>query len=194
MLLSHSCLASLRTPWSPITVWKPIPVWYPIPVWNTTSNWNLIPSGTPSPVWYPTQWPTLPSCPHPYLALAVPSGPNCPYHQSGSCPCHPHPSPPPPAKAIWPSCPTMTTPSGPPAPPHQIYLLKVPSTQQGKLSFSWFSNVCFNLNSHWFNLTSHAPCENNISHLMWKNSQNNREAALFPSIRYLYESPVRIAW
>ena len=33
------------------------------------------------------------------------------------------------------------------------------------------------------------PCENNIFHLTWKNSQKNHEATPFPSVRYLYESP-----
>ena len=51
--------------------------------------------------------------------------------------------------------------------------------------------VHFNLTSCGFNLTWLAPLHAKIIYLIscWKKSQNNCEAILFPSIRYLYESP-----
>ena len=50
-----------------------------------------------------------------------------------------------------------------------------PSVSEVHFNFTWLE----------FNLTSLLPpLKNNIFHLAWKNSQNNREATLFPSIRY----------
>ena len=34
------------------------------------------------------------------------------------------------------------------------------------------------------------PCENNIFHVMWKNSQKKHEATPIPPIGYLYEPPI----
>ena len=128
-------------------------------------------------------------------------------------PCHPPPALPLPATAIWPSCPltsppspavwhswpqlpcpiwlpaivspapTTTIPSGPLAPTPPNIITKGPLHPKRKFEFfqvSKFADVHFNLTLCGFNLISR---ENNIFHLVWKNSQNSREATPFPSIR-----------
>ena len=60
-------------------------------------------------------------------------------------------------------CSCLATPRFPPPP-------NLAGTQY--LPAMFISNV-------WFNLTSHAPHENNIFHLVWKNSQNSLEATPF---------------
>ena len=179
---------------------------------TTSSNCHLALMHPPIPLSWPSG-PPCPTVPAPSDSLSSASCPTTPaiwpsYPITPSI-CHlallPLPSPPSPA--IWHSWPQLPVPSGSlpllllptlpptqsgrPAPTPPNIITEGPLHPKRKFEFfrvSKFSDVCFNLTSHEINLIS---SENNIFHLTWKNSQNSREATLFPSIRYLYKSPMK---
>ena len=98
--------------------------------------------------------------------------------------------PPGPPAPIWPPCGPL---SGPPV-SQSGPVSATPSGWDGGTTHPQLgcSFQCL-FQSHLVWVQSHLacspPCENNIFHLSWKNSQNSHEATPFTSIRYLYESP-----
>ena len=187
------CLKPHPMSGTPSLVWNPIPmsgipslVWNPIPMCRTPSlAWNPIPSPPPHPS-------TPKQCPHPIILPPphhlVPSA----LHLVLVGPVWPLTGPYPPDLA--PGCPLSGTPipcHPPPAPTLTLsnIITKGPLHLKRKFGFFEFSYVYFNLTSRGFSLTS----RNNIFHLAWNNSQNSCAATPFPSIRYLYESPIMIS-
>ena len=177
------CLEPDPHVWNPILVWNPIPhVWNHIPclvphphIWNPIPDWNPIPWLEPHPTPVPPTPPPVSPSHHLAQSALPPFGPCCPC-LAPNCPLPTWFGPRLPSPAGTP------TPCYPPparTPPYQISSPKVPSTWEGNLGFSKFSDVCFDLTSRGFSLTS----RNNIFHDMSKNSQNSHAATPFPSIR-----------
>ena len=161
---------------TPSLVWNPIPMCgIPPHVWNPPLVWNPITCLISHP-----QWPhstILPPVPLP------PSGPCCPC-LAPNCPLPawsgPRLSP------IWNSYPLP--PSSYPHPIKYHHQSSPPPKKEiwGFLSFPSFP-MFISISSR-INLTSRI----NIFHFASKNSQNSHAVTLFPSIRYLYESPTNL--
>ena len=140
----------------------------------------LLPSGTTPAL----MWALLPSDPAPPGPYPLP-GPapiwQQPYPLSVSCSCVVLPSVPHLASAyIWPhpwppqsGCPSVCL-----CPPPNLASIGVP------LQCSFLMFISISLYVGWSHLTYSPPHQNNVFHLMWKNSQNSCEATPFPSIKY----------
>ena len=189
------CLEPHPHVWNPISCPElypmsgtPSPCLEPHPQSGTASLvWNPIPTQCPHPTPIPSA-PTLPSYPHPAILLPLPLPPSGP-----CCPC------------LAPNCPIpiwsgpRLSPSGTPiichpppaASPHPIkyHHQRSPPPQKEIWVFPSFPSFPM--------FVSISPCMGSIlSHIIisftshGKNSQNSRAATPFPSIRYLYESPI----
>ena len=182
------CLESHLLSRTPSHVWNPIPMSeIPSPVWNPIACLEPIPTQCPTPSPVPPPYHLAP--PH-YLAPVPlpPSGPCC------SCLAPNYPVPTwsgPRLSPIWNSYPCHPPPAPSPhpikyhhqkSPPPEKEIWVFPSFPSFSMFFSISPCMCSILPRVIISFTSHG-----------KNSQNSRATTPFPSIRYLYESPITSA-
>ena len=146
----------------------------PILVWNPT-----LMSGTPSPCqeFHPMSGTPSPCQEiHPHVRNSTPMPGTPP--MSGTPPL------------VWDPIPMSGTPT-PCLEPHPNVWNATKCPLHLKRKFGFFQVFWCSFQSYLTWVQSHLV-SNNIFHLAWKNSQNSRAATPFPSIRYLYESPINL--